>query len=302
VKLGGIEWRALALPATVVTGAVGILLWFNLVRVPEVEEYLHQAHLRVLRTVGAQIKSRIDGIQGNIDLALRSAGSDEQSFRRFVQSYSADIQIRCFAVVDQGSACSSDVEQRLLGAASDPPVAQMQFDSGHPHLYIAYKPRQAVIASIELDRLFTDNLPAEREFDVLFLADADGRVIVQYSAERVELARIDKLPIDTEGAADEKGSSDDKGAPAARVVSLRDIGPNTRILVGGRSYQPYVQPLSLTMQRWKAGAENPRAWRSGRSVGSSRRIGFARPAAPCPTTSSSGSEPLFSRCSPRFRS
>jgi len=53
VKLGGIEWRALALPATVVTAAVGVILWFNLIRVPSVENYLHQAHLRVLRTVGA---------------------------------------------------------------------------------------------------------------------------------------------------------------------------------------------------------------------------------------------------------
>ena len=51
MKLGGIEWRALALPATVVAAAVGIILWFNLIRVPAVEAYLHQAHLRVLRTV-----------------------------------------------------------------------------------------------------------------------------------------------------------------------------------------------------------------------------------------------------------
>lgn len=290
MKLGAVEWRPLALPATVVAAAVGVILWFNLVRVPAVEVYLHQAHLRVLRTVGAQIRTRIDGIQGNIDLALKTgqeskSGEDPYGklvdddnkfpFATFVRNYSPDLQIRCFTA-DQGPACSSEADLKLLKAANNPSVAQLKFDSGHWHLYVAYKASRAVVASIDLDKLFTENLPAERDFDVIFLADADGRVIVQYSPEKVDLARIDKLPIDPEGAAPPASAKDtdkEKGNPDAAVVSLRDVGPATRVLVGGRSYQPYVQQLPLPMQRWNAGTEQPEVmeeWTLGGLVATDR--------------------------------
>jgi hypothetical protein len=130
MKLGSIEWRTVALPAIVLTVAAGALLWFNYVRKPAVEQYLHQANLRLLRTMGAQLNSRINGIEGNIDLALNAAsagrGLGQKQLSTFVRMYAADLMIDCFTRKTNANEKPCEGVGRLLEVAAKPPVARWQ--------------------------------------------------------------------------------------------------------------------------------------------------------------------------------
>ena len=265
MKLASFEWRTAALPAVVLTVAASAFLWFNYVRRPAVEQYLHQANLRLLRTMGAQLESRIDGIEGNIDLALQAVrqtkaggGSfDQKRFASFVRMYAADLVINCLAPAtdtSEQSSCSGAAET-VLKEAGKPPVARWQRGSGRARLYLGYRSDDSsVVANIDLQTLFADNLPAEPEFSAILLADSAGRVIVQHSAEGLSLPSISRLPIDDGSAEPSEGKGQDAERGFAR---LQDARPNTG-MVGGRSYHFYVQPLSLSVKLLESQGVNGR--------------------------------------------
>jgi hypothetical protein len=102
-----------------------------------------------------------------------------------------------------------------------------------------------VVVHLDLQTLFANNLPAEREFDALLLADSAGQIIAQHSAEGLEVANISQLPIDRGPAAAAEGTGH---TADAGLAPREDACPDTRV-VGGRSYHLYVQPLSLSLQR-----------------------------------------------------
>lgn len=264
MKLGSFEWRTVALPAAVLAAVVAALLWFSRVQVPRVEQYLHQANLRLLRTMGAQLESRVDGLAGNIDLALKTAVGDargtvptltQERFASFVQMYSAELAVGCLTPESdqQRPRCQPGVDEALWAAADEPPVAQWQRTFGRARLYLGHRTRgYRVVASFDLQKLFTDNLPAEPEFDALLLADASGHVIVQHSAEGLDLSDVSQLPI-IGGAAPAGSASDTKDR--TRFAPLRHASPDAEVLVGGSVYHFYAQPLSLSLQHLGAKGE-----------------------------------------------
>ena len=76
VKFPTIQWRAVLLPASVAIGSILVLAWYNFVWIPAQQRYLNERNLRVLRTISAQIKAKVDPIIGKLYDRTGSGGED----------------------------------------------------------------------------------------------------------------------------------------------------------------------------------------------------------------------------------
>src|SRR6185295_11086076 len=82
--------------------AMVALVWFNAVRIPAQEQYLNERNLRLLRTISAQIKSKVDNFDQAIDNALDSLDTSSTttpgSFGEYVRLFAPEVEILQFSV------------------------------------------------------------------------------------------------------------------------------------------------------------------------------------------------------------
>src|SRR5262249_11411215 len=98
----GAHLRGVLLPFGVATAAIAALAWYDLVWIPAQQQYIDQRNLRLVRTMGAQIKAKVDNFDQAIDHAIESYGVnpatlvDSERFRRFreyVSVFAPDLEI-----------------------------------------------------------------------------------------------------------------------------------------------------------------------------------------------------------------
>jgi len=131
VRVPTVQWRAVLLPAGVAIGAILVLAWYNFLWIPAQQRYLNERNLRVLRTISAQIKSKVDNFDQAIDNAIDSTENldkdkDKDSLGAYVKLFAPDLEILQFAKgVPKGSPraaeITSDAERLVFEQANDPP-------------------------------------------------------------------------------------------------------------------------------------------------------------------------------------
>ncbi len=272
MNVRSIEWRAVVLPVAFALAATLWLAWFNFVQIPTTERYLNERNLRLLRTIGGQIKARVDNFDQAIDNALDSLNVDKLDagamthFGEYVRLFAPEIEIIAFGPKDRTSTSgTSAVASQVLKAANDPPRIMLERDEGRTFLYLGYKHGSwRAVARVDIEKVVAEYFPAGNDFDALLLVGSDGRTILQRSEAGIDIARIDRLKLAPVGVA-AGGAGDSKSPDAAsddRFASLRTTSTVRTVSVGGAAYQIYMQPIQLSLPSAKGKTEDvePEEW------------------------------------------
>jgi hypothetical protein len=259
MRIRGGELRGVLVPVGVAAAFILALAWYGVYWIPAQQRYLNESNLRVLRTMSAQIKARVDNFDQAIDHAIDSfpASADSTQFQDYVRMFTPELQIldkpRPAPVDHQG------VEHLVFRRAGDPPRVVARRDEGRMFLYLGYyhavdddhKAPVTVIGRSDIEKVAAPFLSAGNRFDAVLLVDRDGSVIAQKSPSGIELARVDSLvaPLTALQADDLKK----KGLTV--FDSLRTSTQILDVKLGDAPYKLYLQPIQLSLNR----AEEPAA-------------------------------------------
>src|SRR5262249_16988320 len=244
------------LPAGVALSAVLALVWFNFVQIPKIGRYLNERNFRELRTIGAQIKSKVDNLDQAIDNAIDSFddSNDKDLFPNYVRLFAPEIDVLQFLRNgDTAPQLDSFVESQVLKSVNDPPRIMIERDEGRNFLYLGYRRNgHKVLAKVDIEKVIADSFPAESDFDALLLVGPKGRVISKGPAPAIDLARIDRLqtwslapaPGTTNGPSDSKAEG---LKPEDQFESLRTSSTVKGVTLGDTAYQMYMQPVQLSL-------------------------------------------------------
>src|ERR1700730_2638764 len=94
-----IQWRAILVPVGVSAFLIAALSWYGFVWIPSQQRYLNERNIRLLRTIGTQIRSKVNNFDMAIDHALESFAFNEQDPRsvqqlaQFVSLFAPELEI-----------------------------------------------------------------------------------------------------------------------------------------------------------------------------------------------------------------
>jgi len=229
------------IPVAVALISIGALAWYGVYWIPAKQRYLDERNVRLLRTIGAQIKVKVNNFDQAIDNAIESFDPGSRGISRkfpaYVKLFAPDLEIIDSAEVDLGL------------KFGDPPRVKVVLDEGKQYLYLGYshgvetsggkRETKHVIARADIEAAVGTYLSSHPEFDAIALLDDNGRAIVQQSTTGVELANLDTTR-----------------APGQKRDSTGGI-QNVRI--GGADYRFYVQPVQLSLLRETG--DDPKEWK-----------------------------------------
>src|ERR1700682_871035 len=197
----GTYWRGVLLPLTVAAAGILGLALYDLISIPAQQQYFNERNLRLLRTMSAQIKAKVDNFDQSIDHAIESQKVADlaharpveyREFQEYVKAFAPDLEV----LEKEDHSAGADLVRLLPG---DPPRVTIQRDEGTNYLYLGYKhylsPSKSavVVARSNIDQVVSAFLSVGTEFDALLLTERTGRVIVGQSRSGLELARVDSL-------------------------------------------------------------------------------------------------------------
>jgi hypothetical protein len=257
VKFRGVHLRAVLVPLGVAIVSIAALAWYGLEQIPAQQQYLNERNLRLLRTLGEQIRSKVNNFDGAIDHAKDSFRDPNiEGLGKYVRLFAPELEILETARLDKDK---SSFEYQLFQKAGDPPVVDVQRDEGRNYLYLAAKPSShvppaSVLARTDIEKIAAAYLMPRTELDALFLTTKDGRVIAQQSAAGLNLARVDQLP----GASQTNPTGADQKQASSWFERLRATSNVTEVTVAGALYKLYLQPVQLSLGSFPD--EGPQEW------------------------------------------
>jgi hypothetical protein len=247
MRILGAPLRGVLVPMGAAVASVLALTWYGMFWIPAQQHYLDESNLRLLRTMSAQIKARVDNFDQAIDHAIDSfpeSLNDSTALNRYVQAFAPELEIlktpsKTAAANQQGA------ENLVYDRAGDPPRVVVQRDEGKNVLYLGYyRPEggRAVIARADIESVAARFLATRSQFDAVLLANKDGHVITQKSPSGIELARVDSLIADF-----------DKQRAASDIANVH---------LGDALFKLYLQPIQLSLNRAEAptGHDEPEEW------------------------------------------
>ncbi len=233
------------------------LLWYGFVWVPAQRRYFNNRNLRVLATLGDQISKKMESFDSIMDHAADWAkdGEDrkakdkkEQAFENFFKRLIPDLRYQK----------EDDIEQShpdLCGHPHDPPSLKVMADEGTYHVFFGYQVEKTTIFTrSKIDDLIQPFVPKDRDFDVILVAEADGRVIFQQPKSGIQFTRIDGL-VKSEGKEAKQDSNnktktdgDDKKKDQGDgdFQQLRKFSGVSDVRLGKIDYRLYSQPIHLS--------------------------------------------------------
>jgi hypothetical protein len=246
--------RAVGPPLVVAAVSVAALVWFDKIWIPAQQQYLNERNLRVLRTISAQIKAKVDNFDQAIDHAIDSfpfEKGDVDLLQKYVRLLSRELEI---VTDDPNNPAWKKV------TPGDPPNVRIQRDEGRNYLYLGYrhekehrKGRSAVslIARGDIDQVTARSL-TRKDFDALLLLDDHGATIAQQSSAGLELTSIAKLRDRGQSAA---------SSPNGVFERLRGTTGLAVVTIGAADYMLYTQPLQLSLiDEEKRATQTPEEW------------------------------------------
>jgi hypothetical protein len=113
------QWRAILLPVGLAIVSILVLSWYNFVWIPAQQHYLNDRNLRVLRTISAQIKAKVDYFDQAIDHSLDSVANPDRDLAKYVHLFAPDLEVLQFA----NERVKGAVGKETLPRAGRPPGA-----------------------------------------------------------------------------------------------------------------------------------------------------------------------------------
>ena len=136
----------------------------------------------------------------------------------------------------------SETEHIVGGDYDDPPKIAVKADEGTHFLYLAFSRGENANLAVrtDLDKLVNGLVgpPDLSPFDVVLLAQGNGKVIFQKSLSGIEVARIKNLP-------DVSGADDKKVAKQIDAESLTQVSQLGEVKIAGARYRLYSQPVQI---------------------------------------------------------
>jgi hypothetical protein len=266
VNVRSVQLRALLLPLCVAIASMAALAWYGFVWIPSQQKYLNERNFRLLRTLGAQIKTKVDNFDGALDHALKSldGGDKLSSLKELVRRFAPDLEV--LAVTEHPPAMQDppSLEQSVLSRAGDPPRVQLQRDEGRNYLYLGLKQKLGhgqqtvfVLAKADLENATAPYLTPRPEFDALLLVSRNGRVIAQESPQGLKLARVDRL---ASAARAQAANPDGNNTPSNIFESLWLTSNTHDVTIGDADYKLYVQSVPLSLVRLNAATDEAEEW------------------------------------------
>ena len=231
------QLRAVLIPLAVALALVAGLMWYRLFWIPAQQQYLNERNSRILRTVAAQIASKIDSFDLSIDNAMdtfRFVGSEMGSFPKYVKLFAADVE-----VVDNN-------ESHRVMNPGDPPRVVIQRDEGTNFLYLGYKHEAdqgeppVIEVRSDIEQVVRPFFETRTEFEALILADATGRAIAQYSPSEFRLDHLDMLAYSPAGQSPSQGQK-------LKFDAVRLSSQVASVTIGEVPYMFYSQPVVLSL-------------------------------------------------------
>ena len=87
--------RAILVPAAVAVFLIAALSWYGVRYIPGQAQYLNERNSRLLRTIGTQVRSKVDNFDLAVDHAIESFevyGSAEQ-FKRYDTPFARELEV-----------------------------------------------------------------------------------------------------------------------------------------------------------------------------------------------------------------
>lgn len=236
------QLRAVLIPVGVALVSIGALAWYGMYWIPAQQRYLDERNARLLRTISAQIKIKVNNFDQAIDNAIESLSLGDSAipnnFAAYVKRFTPELEI----------IGPTDPHPDLL--FDDPPRVKVVLDEGKHYLYLGYShgvegneaKKKGVIARTDLEAAVGRYLSSHPEFDAIALIDDSGRPITQQSTTGVEIANLDTT-----------------GALATKRQRRDSAGGIENVRIGGADYRFYVQPVQLSLLRQAGDA--PEEWK-----------------------------------------
>jgi hypothetical protein len=245
MRIFGAPLRSVLVPMGAAVASVLALTWYGMFWIPAQQQYLHESNLRLLRTMSAQIKARVDNFDQAIDHAIDSFPTkavDREAFGKYVQAFAPELEIlkNPLETADRKGA-----EYLVFKSAGDPPRVVVRRDEGKSFLYLGYKRSEddrKVIARGDIEKVAAPFLATRSQFDAVLLVNKDGRVITQKSPSGIVLAQVDSLVADF--------------AKRRKASDIEDVH------LGDAPFKLYLQPIQLSLNRadLSAARDEPEEW------------------------------------------
>jgi len=228
-----IRLRSLFLPVSISVILLIALGLYSFIWIPSQQRYLDDRNFRVLKTLSGQIKANIDNFDAMMDNAAESGINTDQTLARYLKNAGLEL-----------SALEEDQDKTVIGGDyGDPPKIAVRADEGSHFLYMAFQRGNAQYGvRTDLDKLVRKLLPSDERgpFDVIVLAQSDGRVIFEKSAPGIDVANIDEL-VDA--------PKESKTETPARTLTKKLSSRSTleEVQLAGARYRLYSEPLQLSV-------------------------------------------------------
>jgi hypothetical protein len=252
MRILGAPLRGVLVPMGAAAATILALAWYGMFWIPTQQQYLNESNLRLLRTMSAQIKARVDNFDQAIDHAIDSfphSTDDRTAFNEYVQVFAPELEIvrtlKGRKSPSNTTAAQIGAEDLVLERAGDPPRILVRRDEGKSVLYLGYyRPEddRTVVAKGDIEKVAAPFLATRSQFDAVLLVNADGRVITQKSPSGLELARVDSLVADFA-----------KKRTASHIADVQ---------LGDSPFKLYLQPIQLSLNRAEAPVkrDEPEEW------------------------------------------
>src|SRR5439155_16448791 len=229
----------LFVPITIGVIIVAGLGYYSLFWLPSQQRYLDDRNFRVLKTVSEQVRLSVNNFDKMMDNAAE-AGIKSENLGGYLRNVAPQLE-----TPKDGE--SEPVIGRIAdNNYSDPPKVAVAADEGTHFLYLAFQhdprdPTTKYAVRTDLDKLIRGLLPPNNRnpFDVVLVAQNNGRVIFQQSSPGIDVARIDTL-------ADASGTTKTGKPDPIEVESLSQSSRLEEIKLAGARYRLYSQPLQLS--------------------------------------------------------
>ena len=257
-----LSWlRGLIVPISILSILFVAFVAYYLYWVPSRQRDLDDRGFRYLKTLSDQIRLTVNTYDKMMDNAVSSGvigdteGVTLKNLEKFLKSVSPQLVL----------AEDSETEHLIGDDFDDPPKIAIQADEGTHFMYFAFshaiqgegvgqKPLKFAVRT-DFDQMINRllGISALSPFDVVLIAQSDGRVIFQKSLSGVEISQLKNL---------EDASGDVKGKDK-KQIDIGWLSPASRleeIWIAGARYRLYSQPLPVGFLRAKHPADGPESW------------------------------------------
>ena len=268
------KWlRGLIVPVSIISILFVAFVAYYMYWVPSRQRLLDDRGFRYLKTLSDQIRLSINTYDRMMDNAVDSgilapsAGSktlDDAATRKNLQMFLKNVAPQ-LALAEE-----SETTSVIGDSFDDPPRIAVRADEGTHFLYLAFthdledhgiteqkKLKFAVRADLDESTNKLLGTPELSPFDVVLIAQGDGKVIFQKSLSGVEVAQI-------------KGLEDASGNPKGqdkKQIDINWLSPTSRqeeIWIAGARYRLYSQPLQIGFlaadPTGKHSSDSPESW------------------------------------------